>query len=53
MAKGGSAEEVSGNGAEVPVSALAACGVDVVFANPGTTEMHVGGLDTARGAGER
>ena len=53
MAKGGSAEEVSGNGAEVLVSALAACGVDVVFANPGTTEMHVvGALDTARGAGE-
>merc|ERR1711959_14158 len=56
MAKGGSRgermEEVvtlrGGNGAEVLVQAMHASGVEVVFANPGTTEMHiVGALDTA------
>lgn len=49
MAKGGSrADALRGNGAEVLVKAMHACGVRVVFANPGTTEMHiVGALDTS------
>ncbi|QDZ24301.1 thiamine pyrophosphate enzyme [Chloropicon primus] len=58
MAKGGTrvaeAEvEVEGNGAEVLVEAMVAAGVEVVFANPGTTEMHiVGALDTAESGRE-
>ena len=38
------------NGAEVIIKIAHECGIDVCFANPGTTEMHlVGALDTVPG----
>src|ERR1700759_1013693 len=42
------AEGVVVNGAQALIRTLAGCGVEVCFANPGTSEMHfVAALDTA------
>ena len=38
------------NGAQSLVQTLVDCGVEICFANPGTSEMHfVGALDSASG----